>query len=137
MNKVVKTAYLLSLFIICLSLISCGEVCENDTPQSQQITQTDKFVETVHYTWKSDTGKNRIEIEGTVRNDTPTEQARVMMRLRVKDANYNLMGENTVYLDPMLSGEESVFTSYIFDSTCPTSEIRLYYEFGEYQNFRR
>jgi hypothetical protein len=124
-----KITYLLSLFFICISLISCGEVRENDAPQNQEITQTDKFVGTVHYTWNSDTYKNRIKIKGTVRNDTPIEQTHVMMRLRVKDANYNFLGEDTVYLDPMLSGEESVFTSYIFDSTCPTSELRLYYAF--------
>lgn len=122
----VNIAVLLS--IMCLFLISCGEVMEDGANQSQQ----GEFVGTVNYTWESDTYLNRIKIEGTVRNDTPVEQNRIAMRLRVKDGDYNILGEETVYLDPMPSGEETAFVAYIFDRTCPTSELRLYYYFEEY-----
>ncbi|MEW5803284.1 MAG: hypothetical protein AB1847_14400 [bacterium] len=128
-----KLNLIISLIAICLTLISCGEVSE-DSQDQEQINQsnTSGFNGTVHYTWKSDIYKNWIRIEGTVRNDTPIEQDHIIMHIRVRDGNYNILGTDSIYLDPIPAADEVTFTSYIFDRTCPSDELQLSWKFEKY-----
>ena len=113
--------------------MNCGEVREDSQNQKQIIqSKTSKFIGKVYYTWKSDIYMNWIKIEGTVRNDTPIEQDRIIMHIRIKDGNYNMLGTDSIYLDPIPAADEVTFKYYIFDRTCPTDELNLFWTFEEY-----
>ena len=79
--------------------------------------------------WRNDT--RNIAIEGVVKNNSNKTYKRVRIIITARDGNDKFLGVMEVHLRPSTipPGGTSIFTYFIFNTKCPTKDMKIEYQF--------
>ena len=118
MNKIKKLMYL-PIALLLGSCVCCATACQNDTPQSEKLTDYQKIVNYV----KNEGTNNIVLIEGT--DTKPIDNVKIelvgnFIRLHLGDGNYIPKNEVSVMLELDLKEDSRFYNyeaDYWFDST--------------------
>lgn len=123
MTKKKVLLVLLLCFCLCIGCEGVDDRVTDDDDSNNSQTADSGF--SIDWIWENET--TDIRIQGVVKNNNRQTYTGLKIHLTARDANNNLLGVYTDYIEPqtLAPGQEGIFTSYIWDKTCPTDTLKL------------
>lgn len=108
-------------------LLGCGSAGDDEGESNGS--QYDQL--SVEWVWSNE--YSSISIQGVVTNNSSQTFENLHINITAYDENDNLLGVDSALLNPstLAPNQESIFNAYIFDTTCPTDDLKLTYRFSE------